>query len=64
MAGPKWDTFKGQEDDTPEEPVAPASEEELRCTESGQVTVSLGGETVSSLNQKRYEEMKPAAPTH
>ena len=29
----RW--FKGQEDDTPEEPVAPASEEELRCTDSG-----------------------------
>jgi hypothetical protein len=56
----KW--FKGQEDDTPEVPVAPASEEELRCTDSGQVTVSLGGETVFSLNQKRYAAIKPARP--
>jgi cephalosporin-C deacetylase-like acetyl esterase len=53
----RW--FKGQDDDTPEVPVAPASEEELRCTDSGQVTVSLGGDTVFSLNQKRYEEVKP-----
>jgi len=57
----RW--FKGQDDDTPEVPVAPASEEELRCTDSGQVTVSLGGETVFSLNQKRYEEVKPKRPS-
>jgi cephalosporin-C deacetylase-like acetyl esterase len=57
----RW--FKGQEDNTPEEPVAPASEEELRCTDSGQVTVSLGGETVFSLNQRRYEEVKPRRPS-
>lgn len=56
----RW--FKGQEDNTPEEPVAPASEEELRCTGSGQVTVSLGGETVFTLNRKRYEELKPRRP--
>lgn len=53
----RW--FKAQDDDTPEEPAAFASEEELRCTDSGQVTVSLGGETVFSLNHKRYEEVKP-----
>ena len=65
MAAYRWlgRWFKGQEDDTPEEPVAPASEEELRCTDSGQVTVSLGGETVFSLNQKRYEEVKPRRPS-
>jgi len=57
----KW--FKGQEDDTPEEPVALASEEELRCTDSGQVTVSLEGETVFSLNRKRYERVKPQRPS-
>ena len=64
MAAYRWlgRWFKGQEDDAPEEPVAPASEEELRCTDSGQVTVSLGGETVFSLNQKRYEEVKPQRP--
>jgi cephalosporin-C deacetylase-like acetyl esterase len=56
----RW--FKGQADDAPEDPVAPASEEALRCTDSGQVTVSLGGETVFSLNQKRYEEVKPRRP--
>jgi len=64
MAAYRWlgRWFKGQEDDTPEVPVAPASEEELRCTDSGQVTVSLGGETVFTLNQKRYEQVKPARP--
>jgi cephalosporin-C deacetylase-like acetyl esterase len=54
----RW--LKGQADDTPEVPVSPASEEELRCTQSGQVTVSLGGETVFSLNQKRYAQAQPA----
>jgi cephalosporin-C deacetylase-like acetyl esterase len=53
----RW--FKGQDDNTTEVPVAPASEEDLRCTDSGQVNVSLGGETVFSLNQKRYAEVKP-----
>ncbi len=57
----RW--LKGNEDDQPEQPVQPASEEELRCTESGQVTVSLGGETVSSLNLKRLEQIKPVRPT-
>ena len=60
LAGYRWlgRWLKGQEDDAPEAYVQPASEEELRCTESGQVTVSLGGETVSSLNQKRYEQVR------
>jgi cephalosporin-C deacetylase-like acetyl esterase len=57
----RW--FKGQEDNTPEVPVKFASEEELRCTDSGQVTVSLGGETVFSLNQKRYASVKPPRPS-
>ncbi len=54
----RW--LKGSEDRAPEEPVDPASEEELRCTDSGQVTVSLGGETVFSLNLQRFEQGKPA----
>lgn len=57
----RW--FKGQEDNTPEVPVRLVSEEELRCTDSGQVTVSLGGETVFSLNRKRYASVKPARPS-
>ena len=56
----RW--FKGQDDVSPEVPVAFASEEELRCTDSGQVNVSLGGETVFSLNQKRYAQVKPVRP--
>ncbi len=53
----RW--FKGKADESPEVPVAPASEEELRCTPSGQVNTSLGGETVFSLNEKRYGEIRP-----
>jgi cephalosporin-C deacetylase-like acetyl esterase len=54
--------LKGQADNSPEEPAAFASEEDLRCTETGQVTVSPGGETVFSLNRKRYAELKPHWP--
>jgi hypothetical protein len=56
----RW--FKGREDDAAEAPVAPASEEELRCTDSGQVTAALGGETVFSLNQTRLDEVRPPRP--
>jgi len=64
MAAYRWlgRWFKGQDDDSPEVPVAFASEEELRCTPSGQVAVSPGGETVFSLNRKRYEGIKPPRP--
>lgn len=64
MAACRWlgRWFKGQDDDSPEVPVRFASEEELRCTTSGQVTVSLGGETVQSLNRKRYEAIKLPRP--
>jgi len=53
----RW--MKGAEDTEPEAPVAPESEETLRCTESGQVTASLGGETLSSLNLKRAKAVVP-----
>jgi len=53
----RW--LKGTDDNEPEQPVAPESEEDLRCTESGQVMVSLGGETVSSLNLKRAKQAMP-----
>ncbi|HEY2933427.1 MAG TPA: acetylxylan esterase [Acidobacteriota bacterium] len=39
------------------------SEEDLFCTPSGQVSVSLGGETVFSLNQKRNQLVRPQRPT-
>lgn len=53
----RW--LKGSEDHTPEQPVHLEPEEELRCTESGEVGISLGGETVFSLNLKRVELNKP-----
>ncbi len=53
----RW--LKGVENQEPEPEVVMATEEELFCTESGQVTVSLGGETVFSLNQKRAEHLRP-----
>ena len=56
----RW--LKGREDLEPEQPIQPESEEHLRSTESGQVVVSLGGETVASLNLKRVERGRPARP--
>jgi cephalosporin-C deacetylase-like acetyl esterase len=53
----RW--LKGVEDQEPEPEVVIATEEDLHCTESGQVAVSLGGETVFSLNQRRAEELRP-----
>ena len=56
----RW--LKGREDLEPEQPIQPESEEDLRSTESGQVVVSLEGETVASLNLKRVEQGRPARP--
>lgn len=53
----RW--LKGIDDQEPEPEVTSATEEELFCTEAGQVTVSLGGETVFSLNQRRAEQFRP-----
>lgn len=53
----RW--LKGVEDQEPEPEVVIATEEELYCTEAGQVTVSLGGETVFTLNQRRAEQLRP-----
>jgi cephalosporin-C deacetylase-like acetyl esterase len=47
--------LKGAEDNAPEVHLPLATEEEMRCTPTGQVETSLGGETVRSLNQKRVE---------
>jgi cephalosporin-C deacetylase-like acetyl esterase len=35
------------------------SEADLRCTEAGQVTIALGGETIFSLNRAEAERVKP-----
>ncbi len=53
----RW--LKGVEDQEPEPAVVIATEEELFCTDTGQVAVSLGGETVFTLNQKRAEQLRP-----
>ena len=53
----RW--LKGSEDRAPEQEVKVEDEEDLRCTTSGQVATSLGGETVFSLNEKRMEQNKP-----
>jgi len=53
----RW--LKGSEDLAPEQEVKVEDEEVLRCTPSGQVATSLGGETVFSLNTKRVEQNKP-----
>jgi len=47
----KW--LKGAEEQEGETAIQPAPEHELWCTRTGQVSTSLGGETVFSLNHKR-----------
>ena len=54
----KW--LKGTTEEEGEPEVQPAAEQELWCTKSGQVTTSLGGETVFSLNQQRMKSFSPA----
>src|SRR5262245_97859 len=60
MAAYRWfgRWLKGVEDQEPEPKVEFATDEELRCTETGQVTTSLNSETVFSLNQKRAERLR------
>jgi cephalosporin-C deacetylase-like acetyl esterase len=52
----RW--LKGIEDKDPEPQIEMATPEELRCTPTGQVSTSLGGESVFTLNQKRLERLK------
>ncbi|MEX2300045.1 MAG: acetylxylan esterase [Bryobacterales bacterium] len=54
--------FKGAEDHAPEPEVEIAAFEDLRCTETGQVATSLGGETVFTLNRKRAAALDPKLP--
>jgi cephalosporin-C deacetylase-like acetyl esterase len=56
----RW--LKGAEDTLPEQPVVITPEEDLFATETGQVTTSLGGETVFTLNRKRLEQFAAHAP--
>jgi cephalosporin-C deacetylase-like acetyl esterase len=64
MAAYRWfgRWLKGAEDTAPEVDLPMAAEEEMRCTASGQVEISLGGETVRSLNQKRVEALARKLP--
>jgi cephalosporin-C deacetylase-like acetyl esterase len=52
----RW--LQGIEDKGPEPQIEMATPEELRCTPTGQVSTSLGGESVFTLNQKRLERLK------
>ena len=56
----RW--LRGSEDNQQEPEALVATDEELNCTDSGQVSRSLGGETVTSLNQKRLAEVGRRAP--
>ncbi len=57
----RW--LKGSEDHSPEQEVELESAVDLRCTSTGQVASSLGGETVFSLNMKRAEQIRPKRVT-
>jgi cephalosporin-C deacetylase-like acetyl esterase len=52
----RW--LKGVEDNEPEREIEPVPAEDLWCTPTGQVSTSRGGETVFSLNKKRWEQLK------
>ena len=57
----RW--LKGTGDADPEPQIEMATPEELRCTPTGQVSTSLQGESVFTLNQKRLEKLKANHPT-
>ncbi len=56
----KW--LKGEADDGKEPAIVLASESELQCTETGQLSTSLGGESVFTLNRKRAEQLRAKSP--
>ena len=60
MASYRWFSrwLQGAEDSRPEGDVPVAAEEELWATPTGQVATSFGGETVTSLNQKRAQNLR------
>src|SRR6266704_3129444 len=57
----RW--LKGARDTDPEPQIEMATPEELRCTPTGQVSTSLGGESVFTLNQKRLAQLKTSRLT-
>ncbi len=58
----RW--LKGKAGDPVEPEVHMATEDELFCTDSGQVSVSLGGDTVFTLNRRRAEAFGKRLPGH
>lgn len=56
----KW--LKGEEDNGVEPTFPLATEKELECTPTGQVSTSLGGESVFTLNQRRAQSVRAKAP--
>src|SRR6266852_341405 len=57
----RW--LKGARDTDPEPQIEMATPEELRCTATGQVSTSLGGASVFTLNQKRLAQLKASRLT-
>ncbi|MBK5294310.1 MAG: acetylxylan esterase [Acidobacteriia bacterium] len=57
----RW--LKNEEDNTAESPAPIASEEELWATKSGQVATEFNAESVFTLNQKRFTEVRRAGAT-
>jgi dienelactone hydrolase len=57
----RW--LKGQKGEIAPEPTFQTEfEEDLLCTPTGQVSTSLGGETVSTLNVARFSRLTPPRP--
>jgi len=57
----RWLKGPGLQEDAPiDEPeIEIESEEDLRCTQAGQVSISLGGETIFSINLGEARRVKP-----
>ena len=55
----RWLTkfLQGKDDDSAEPPIKPEPEKNLNATTTGQVSTSLGGETVQSLNRRVAEKL-------
>lgn len=60
IAGYRWfrKHLQGADEEIVEHEMEELPERELWCTPTGQVATSLGGETVSSLNVQRYEQVR------
>jgi cephalosporin-C deacetylase-like acetyl esterase len=57
----RW--LEGREDTSPEPETKILSERELWCTRTGQVATEFRGETVFTLNQKRFAQVKRGGTT-